>query len=132
MVLPCLFFLMNIILIFYSWYFDWYYINSGINSWDSCNLYHSKFFCSKVKCQGAKVAQSVKCLTLDFNSERDLKVIRLIPAPEILSLPLPIPFTCAHSLFLKKKKVRFLSIFYLPQYFIYGLQILKLILRYII
>lgn len=50
--------------------------------------------------RGIWIAESVKSLTLDFDSDEDLKVLGLSPAmdshsvgslPEVLFLPLPLP-----------------------------------------
>jgi len=60
--------------------------------------------------QGAWVAQWVKCLTLDFGSGRNLRVVRSSPTSgsmllKTLSLPLPPPLIlqCWHSLSFSKK-----------------------------
>ena len=40
----------------------------------------SKVHIKKTNSWGAWLAQSVKCLTLDFGSDHDLRVVRLSPA----------------------------------------------------
>ena len=88
--------------------------------WPQCSMkiyYALKIqilFLKKAEKRGAWVAQSVKCLTLDFKSGHDFMVVRLNPVSgsvlgmeplKILFLPLPLPqFMHASFLCLRKKK----------------------------